>query len=246
MRKLAVITGAALALAGTWTAVAGQYNDISTQPSANAYVSMDFGHPNPARALTAPVHYGLRMSYDQRLRAFDGGSLPALAQWDFDTRGNRIAMVGGIPFMAHIRPPMRQAEDDGSAPAQQSGVGPEGLDFFDLSLLVVGIGGIGYLIYEVAKNDDSPAETPPATTGGLLGGLLGGSTTGGLLGGLLGGGTGGTTGGTTGSTTTGGLLGGLLGGGGYASGAQASADRDIERLRWLDGGTGHMGDLQKQ
>lgn len=244
MRKLAVITGAALALAGTWTAVAGQNNDISTQPSANAYVSMDFGHPNPARALTAPLHYGLRMSYDQRLRAFDGGALPALAQWDFDTRGNRIAMVGGIPFMAHIRPPMRQAEDDGGRPAQD-GIGPEGLDFFDLSLLVVGVAGIGYLIYEVAQNDDSKAETPPATTGGLLGGLLGGTTTGGLLGGLLGGGTGGTTGGTTGSTTTGGLLGGLLGGGGYTS-IRVSADRDVERLNWLDGGTGQMGDLQKQ
>ena len=223
MRKLAVITGAALALAGTWTAVAGQNNDISTQPSANAYVSMDFGHPNPARAMTAPLHYGLRMSYDQRLRTFDGGTLPALAQWDFDTRGNRIAMVGGIPFMAHIRPPMRQAEDDGGRPAQ-AGIGPEGLDFFDLSLLVVGVAGIGYLIYEVADNKDSKAETP------------GGTTSGGLLGGLSGGGTGG----------LGGLLPPLLGGGGYASGASVSADRDIDRLLWLDGGTGHMGDLQKQ
>lgn len=233
MRKLAVITGAALALAGTWTAVAGQNTDISTQPSANAYLSMDFGHPNPARALTAPLHYGLRMSYDQRLHTFDGGALPALAQWDFDTRGNRIAMVGGIPFMAHIRPPMRQAEEDGGRPAQ-GGIGPEGLDFFDLSLLVVGVAGIGYLIYEVAKNDDSKAETGTTT----------GSTTGGLLGGLLGGSTGGTTGGTTGSTTTGGLLGGLLGG--VQHDTRVSADRDIERLNWLDGGTGQMGDLQKQ
>lgn len=214
MRKLAVITGAALALAGTWTAVAGQYNDISTQPSANAYVSMDFGHPNPARAQAAPLHYGLRMSYDQRLRAVDGSALPALAQWDFDSHGNRIAMVGGIPFMAHIRPPLRQTEGEGGE--TPSGGGSEGLDFFDLSLLVVGVGAIGYLIYEVSKNDDSEAVT---TTGGtpcrLLCDLLNG-------GGV-------TSGGTT---------------GGYAEGTGISADRDVERLRWLDGGSGHMGELQ--
>lgn len=227
MRKLAVITGAALAIASTWTAVAGQNNDISTQPQANAYVSMAFGHNRQAASAMAPLHYGLRMAYDQRLRSSDGSSLPALAQWDFDSRGNRIAMVGGIPFMAHIKPPMRQADDqaegqtNGQAP---QGVGPEGLNFFDLTLLVGGIAGIGYLIYEVADNKDSPA--PATTTGGTTGGLLGG-TTGGLLGG----------------TTTGGLLGGVLG---YTRTGELPADRDLARQAWLDGGSGHMGDLQSR
>ena len=241
MRKLAVITGAALALAGTWTAVAGQYdNNISTQPSANAYLSLDFGHPNPAQAVSAPLHYGLRMAYDQRHRAADGGALPALAQWDFDSRGNRIAMVGGVPFMAHIRPPMQQTDDpnqtNGQAP---TGVGPEGLDFFDLTLLVTGVAGLGYLIYEVTDNSDSPDTSgTTGTTGGGTGGTGGGLLDG--VGDLLGGGTTGTTGGTT----TGGLLDGLLTH--SARPAAVSAERDVERLRWLDGGNGHMGDLQPQ
>jgi hypothetical protein len=219
MRKLAVITGAALAIASTWTAIAGQNNDISTQPQANAYVSMAFGHSQQAASAVAPLHYGLRMAYDQRLRSFSGDALPALAQWDFDSRGNRIAMVGGIPFMAHIKPPMRQADDqaegqtNGQAP---QGIGPEGLNFFDLSLLVGGVAAIGYLIYEVADNKDSPTPAP-GTTGGTTGGLLGG--------------------------TTGGLLGGVLG---YTRTGELSADRDLERQAWLDGGSGHMGDLQSR
>lgn len=225
MRKLAVISGAALLLAGTWTAVAGQNDGISTQPSANAYLSLDFGHPNPAQAAFSPLHYGLRMSYDNRLQAANGGALPPLAQLDFDARGNRVGSVGGVPFMARIHPPLKQ--NDGEGGSAPSGVGSGGIEFFDLALLGVGVAGLGYLIYNVTKNDESPDPTPGETTGGLLGGLLGGST-----GGLLGGG-----------TTGGGLLGtGLLGGFAGAQ-TQIPGERDIERQRWLDGGTGQMGDL---
>lgn len=234
MRKLAVISGAALLLTGTWTAVAGQYDGISTQPSANAYLSLDFGHPNPTQATFSPLHYGLRMSYDNRLLAANGAALPPLAQLDFDARGNRVGSVGGVPFMARIRPPMKQNDGEGGGEAPSSGVGSGGIEFFDLALLGVGVAGLGYLIYNVTKNDESPDPTPGETTGG---GLLGGST-GGLLGGLLGGGD------TTGGTTGGGLLGGLLGGGGFAGAQrQVPGERDIERQRWLDGGTGQMGDL---
>lgn len=240
MRKLAVISGAALLLAGTWTAVAGQ-NNVDTQPSANAYLSLDFGHPNPAKATFAPLHYGLRMSYDNRLRAANGAALPPLAQLDFDSRGNRIGSVGGVPFMAKIRPPLRQ--NDGEGEELPSGGGGEagGIEFFDLALLGIGIAGLGYLVYEVASNDESPNPTTDGGTtgGGLLGGLLGGAT-GGLLGGLLGGDTGGTTGDTTGGTT-GGLLGGLLGG--YTGTRLSAQERNVEHQQWLDGGTGHMGDL---
>lgn len=236
MRKLAVISGAALLLAGTWTAVAGQNDGISTQPSANAYLSLDFGHPNPAKATFSPLHYGLRMSYDNRLLSASGNALPPLAQLDFDARGNRIGSVGGVPFMARIRPPLKQNDGEGGGDAPTGGAGSGGIEFFDIALLGVGIAGLGYLIYEVAKNDESPDPTPGETTGG---GLLGGST-GGLLGGLLGGGT---TGSSTGGTTGGGLLGGLLGGGFAGASAQVPGERDIERQRWLDGGTGQMGDL---
>ncbi|WP_293368623.1 hypothetical protein [Nevskia sp.] len=234
MRKLAVISGAALLLAGTWTAVAGPNNGISTEPSANAYLSLDFGHPNPARATFAPFHYGLRMSYDNRLRTANGNVLPPLAQLDFDARGNRVGTVGGVPFMARVRPPLKQNDGEGGG-GPTSGAGSGGIEFFDLALLGVGVAGLGYLIYEVTANDESP---DPVDEGGTTGGgLLGG----GLLGGLLGGGTTGTTG------TTGGLLGGLLGGGttgGFAGAAGAiPSERDLERQRWLDGGTGHMGDL---
>ena len=223
MRKLAVISGAALLLAGTWTAVAGQNDGISTQPSANAYLSLDFGHPNPTQATFSPLHYGLRMSYDNRLQAANGGALPPLAQLDFDARGNRIGSVGGVPFMARIRPPLKQNDGEGGGEAPGSSVGSGGIEFFDLALLGVGVAGLGYLVYNVTKGDESPDPTPGETTGG------------GLLGGLLGGATGGTTGG--------GLLGtGLLGGFAGAQ-AQIPGERDIERQRWLDGGTGQMGDL---
>lgn len=243
MRKLAVISGAALLLAGTWTAVAGQ-NNVDTQPSANAYLSLDFGHPNPATATFAPLHYGLRMSYDNRLRTATGAALPPLAQLDFDTRGNRVGSVGGVPFMAKVRPPLRQNDGEGGDDVPAGDGSGGGIEFFDLALLGIGIAGLGYLVYEVAQNDESPNPTAGGTTtgGGLLGGLLGGAT-GGLLGGATGGLLGGdTTGGTTAGGATGGLLGGLLGGG-YASRGAAAQERDLERQQWLDGGTGQMGDL---
>lgn len=239
MRKLAVISGAALLLAGTWTAVASD-NNLDLQPAANAYLSLDFGHPNPSKSTFAPLHYGLKMTYDSRQRSAALAAMPPLAQFDFDTRGNRIGMVGGVPFMAKIRPPLKQNDGDGGYEGGTAGESG-GIEFFDLALLGVGVAGLGYLIYEVAQNDESPNPPPAETTGG---GLLGGGD-GGLLGGLLGGDGGGTTGGTTGGGDTGGgLLGGLLGG--FAPNRVAlQGSRDVEYQQWLDGGTGHMGDLDR-
>jgi len=249
MRKLAVVTGAAIALAGTWTALAGPSSNLDTRPQANAYISVDFGHPQPSKALRAPLHYGLRMSYDNRLRADNGGDLPPLAAFDFDNRGNRIASFGGVPFAGRLVP-LRQNEDGSVGGGEGSG-----LTFFDLGLMIAGAAGVGYLIFEVARNDESP-RVDTGTTTGSSGGLLGGGS-GGLLGGLLGGATGGSTGGLLGGNSggllggaSGGLLGGLAGGAtggatGYAgTGDRIAADRDVERLNWLDGGTGQMGDLQ--
>lgn len=87
----------------------------------------------------------------------------------------------------------------------------------DWALIAVAAAGFGYLIYEISEGDDDDEPEPAPEAGEDTGG------------GLLGGG----------------LLGGLLGGGyrdgGYVRGLGERVDPDYQR--WLDGGSGQMGDL---
>jgi hypothetical protein len=171
MRTSLVATIAAITLTGTWAALAAQPDG---QPAARAYLSYGFGAP--ARTREAPLHFGLRMDYDQGVQPFGLSVRPPLMQFDFDSRGNRIASAGGLPFAARLVGPMRQNEGD--APAAGGGSGDSTFSYFDWGLLALGLGGTGALIYEVTKGKDDP--NPPAST-------TGGSNSGGLLGGLLGG-----------------------------------------------------------
>ena len=260
MRKFVVAGAASLGLLGTWAAVA---NPNDTQPQARAYLSIPFGGaPAKHKEVGSPFHYGLRVDYDSRLRTIEGRELPALMQLDSDALGNRIASVGGVPFAGRIQPPLRQNEGD-TAPA---GSGSGGFTFFDWSLLAVGVGGVGYLIYEVSKSKDSP----DVQSGGSTGGTTGGATTGpvntvtGVVTGVVNAVTGTVTGAVTNptgvvNTVTGVVTGvvntvtGVLTGTTGFTGARSVAgvlpfdpvDYDGQsHQQWLDGGTGHMGDLQ--
>ncbi|WP_420427324.1 hypothetical protein [Algiphilus sp.] len=90
----------------------------------------------------------------------------------------------------------------------------------DWGLLALGVAGLGYVIYEVADSDES-AEPQRDDDGNLDNGDGDGS----------------------GDDGGGGLLGGLLGGGtGFLESPRGSLT-ESEYREWLDGGTGHMGDL---
>lgn len=90
----------------------------------------------------------------------------------------------------------------------------------DWGLVALGVAGLGYVIYEVADSDESPEPQREDGDGGNGDGGDGGD----------GGG-------------DGGLLGGLLGGGtGFLESPHGSLT-EAEYREWLDGGTGHMGDI---
>lgn len=265
MRKFVVAGAASLGLLGTWAAVA---NPNDTQPQARAYLSIPFGGaPAKNKDLNSPFHYGLRVDYDSRLRTLEGRELPALMQLDSDALGNRIASVGGVPFAGRIQPPLRQNEGD-SAPASS---GSGGFTFFDWSLLAVGVGGVGYLIYEVSKSKDSPdvqnggGSTTGSTTGtttGVVTGVV--NTVTGVVTGVVNAVTGTVTGAVTNptgvvNTVTGVVTGVVNTVTGVLTGTTGfTGSRSVEGVlpfdpveydgqsyqQWLDGGTGHMGDLK--
>jgi hypothetical protein len=216
MRKTFVAIIAAGAVGVVWADATTNQEQFRDQPEARAYLSYNFGGRD-SRSVAAPLHYGLRLDHDSRLRErANGVQLPAVLQLDHDNRGETLATANGLPFAGRN---LRLNQDDsGAGNSSGGGGGDSGWTFFDWTLLAVGLGGAGYLIYDATKGKDSPDGKP----GG-------------------GGSTGGSTGGTTGGTT-GGLLGtGLLG---LADNPTSyDADRDFARQRWLDGGTGQMGDL---
>jgi len=213
MRKTFVAIIAASTMGVVWADASSQeqyqQQQFRDQPQARAYLSYSFGGDSSRRGLAAPLHYGLRIDYDSRLRQNAGVTTTPLLQFDHDNRGESMALASGIPFAARN---LRRNEDSGST---SSGGGSDsgGWTFFDWTLLAVGIGGAGYLIYDATKGHNSP-DAKPASSGST----------------------------TSGSTTGGGLLGtGLLGFAELQT--SYDADRDFQQQHWLDGGTGQMGDL---
>lgn len=209
MRKTFVAIIAAGAVGVVWADATTNQEQFRDQPEARAYLSFSFGG-QAARTSPAPLHYGLRLDHDSRLRATgsDGtqAQLPALLQLDHDNRGETLASANGLPF-AGLNLRLHQGDSSGSSSTSGGGGNEGGWTFFDWTLLAVGLGGAGYLIYDATKGKDSP-DGKPASSG---------------------------------STTGGGLL-GLLG----LADNPTSFDfdeRDFAQQRWLDGGTGQMGDL---
>ncbi|HZR36254.1 MAG TPA: hypothetical protein VFA75_12835 [Nevskia sp.] len=210
MRKTFVAIIAAGAVGAVWADATTNQEQFRDQPEARAYLSYGFGS-HDRHSTAAPLHYGLRLDHGSRVNAVGNDGvrmqLPALLQLDHDNRGETLASANGLPFAGRN---LRLNQDDsGSGNSSGGGGGGDsGWNFFDWSLLAVGLGGAGYLIYDATKGKDSP-DGKPANSGG--------------------------------SNCTGLLCTGLLG---LADNPTSyDADRDFERQRWLDGGTGQMGDL---
>ena len=194
------------------------------KPEAGVYVSYSFGGPTP-KAL--PMHYGLMMKYDGNPLAFSSlRNLPPLLTVDFDYAGSGLAMISGIPFVYHIAR-LDQYRTPGDSDEQTR---PGGFNVVDWGLLGLGVAGIGYGISQVAQGKDSPEAQRNATqnSGGLLGGLAAGGATASQLAPAY-------------DAQTELLL--LNGSETLVFGEDSMERPDQSYTYWLNGGTGHMGDL---
>lgn len=226
MHKLTTAALAAALLGVAYAATAGSGNPDGRMPDASAYVSLGFGG---APQVQAPLAYGFQFgdtsqsSVRQQIESRFGGDREwraPLLRVDFSRGGWRTAKLDGVPMFKQ------------KLGLQQDGGGGgwfSDWSALDWGLLVVGTAGVGVLAAQALGGKNSPENSTATTTGSTTGGSTTGSTTG-----------------STGGTTGGGLLGGLLGGrtGGLTSIDNSTEQlRDVEYQRYLDGGTGHMGDI---
>lgn len=222
MRKLILasliggLTGAAM--------LATAADPLQSSPEARAYLNFAFGGKY---ALPKNFHYGLKLDHDRR---YVEAGVPAIMQADFDSRGLVATRLNGLNLVERHY----LTQDEGEAAPSGDGMT---YTMADWGLMALGVVGIGFIATEVTNADESdnpqpvPAEEEEETLGGL-GGLPGGGLPGGGLPG----------GGTPGGAAAGGLPGGL---GGVVLMLPKNQVLDAERQRWLDGGTGQMGDLPR-
>ena len=186
-----------------------------SRPETRAYFNLGFGG---ARELPSSFHYGLRLDQDRR---FAPANAPAVMQFDVSGAGVVDARLNGLNL---LRRDLSANQEEGAAVATTT------WSAADWGLIVLGVAGVGYAGYEVAGSHQDSGTTSPSSSGG--GTTAGGNTAGG---------------GTTGGGTSGNPLGGLTGltTGGLTDIAGAAGDERTSReyQEWLDGGTGHMGDL---
>jgi hypothetical protein len=231
MRKTFVAIIAAGAVGAVWADAATNQEQFRDQPEAHAYLSFNFGGRDNRHTTDAPFHYGLRMDHDSRLRAAAGAPLPPLLQVDRNNRGETLALANGVPFAARN---LRLNQDSGGGTS--SGGNDSGWTFFDWSLLAVGLGGAGYLIYNATKGKDSPNGTPAGNTTGSSNGVVTGlvNTVTGVVTGVV-------------NTVTG-VVNSVTGYSGPRSVQGVLPFDPVDRSdptyqKWLDGGHGQMGDL---
>ncbi len=241
MRKFVIASVAAATVGLAWAEGPGQeqyQQQFRDQPQARAYLSYNFGGDNRRRGLAAPLHYGLRLDYDSRLRQGSSVVTTPLLQLDHDNRGESMAFANGVPFAARN---LRLNEDAGSGASTGSS---SGWSYFDWGLLAVGIGGTGYLIYDATKGHNSPDAKPTSgSTTGTTTGVV--NTVTGVVTGVVN-----TVTGVV-NTVTGVVTGVVNAVTGYAGPRTVEGvlpfdpvDRtDPQYQKWLDGGTGQMGDL---
>lgn len=218
-------------------------------PAAIAYFDVGFGGAREVMQ-NASMNYGLKIDHDRRF-----GDVPPspLFQMAFNDQGFRSAAFNGLPFAARVT----QLDLAGDELTHTT---------FDYGLAALGLLGVGYAIYEIV---DAPSETrspepeapPPGEDLGPVGGLLE------LLEGIPG--LGDVLAGLGDAPLIGDVIDvvlaideallapivapicNLLPIPGVCSGITASRMSHVERelrvdpeyLRWLDGGTGQMGDL---
>lgn len=185
-------------------------------PETRAYVGLAFG--GAARTLPKSFHYGLRMDYDRRY--LEAPRAPMMAV-DFDRGGLASTSINGMNLVQRLV----LNQDEGGSAAEETGPHTE-YSIVDWGLVLVGVAGIGFVASQVNSAEDSPepkaAETPPPS-GGILASVV---PTGGAL-----------------------PIGVLLLTGAPETGINQSflptyRDRlDPDYQKWLDGGSGQMGDL---
>jgi hypothetical protein len=236
---------------------------LDKEPRAIVNLGFSFGD-----SLPSDFHYGLRFDYDSV-----GGHhayAPAVLGLDFSSAsGLQRFLIGGVDF-SHIPYMLNQLE---TAAAAGGGIGAGTIAATVVGVAAAAVvvnnasddddapvgstaggsttGGSTTGGSTTGGSTTGGSTTGGSTTGGSTtgGSTTGGSTTGGsTTGGSTTGGstTGSTTGGTTGGPTggiTGGILGGITGAPGFSGRDSSAQHGSSEYQDWLDGGTGHMGDL---
>lgn len=141
MRTWIVSAAAAAMFATALPAAAADQNE--KQPEFKAYVSLKFdGRGQDAQQL----NYGLRMDHDRR---FLEAPRPAIAQLDFRAgkqAGLEKFQLNGAPLV------QRQAQLNQDGELQYSAV--------DWALVAAAVVGVGYIAYETFDNDESPSPAP--------------------------------------------------------------------------------------
>lgn len=162
---------------------------------------------------TQTFFYGLRLDHDRR---FVTEPMPAIAQVEFSGAGAlNGALVNGLPVTRSYQ----MQQDEGGEVTTMTAV--------DWGLVVLGVAGVGFAVAEVSDSEESP---DPVDDGSGTGGETGGETGGGTpLGGT-----------PLGGTPVGG---GVILGLNHRAMRNADARTSREHQEWLDGGSGHMGDL---
>jgi hypothetical protein len=195
---------ASLGLALGSTASSGVAADMLSEralwsdPAARAYLSLGFGAGSGQQ--DSPLHAGLRIDRDSSLQWTQA---EPVARVDFDRSGLTEATLNGVPMVA--RDPVVYQQD-----------GDIIYNWTDWAVLAAGAAGLGFIIFEVADNEDDEELQPVDDGNGDGDGGNGGDDGGG-----------------------GGLLGGLLGFQAEDTGTLSAS----EYRAWMDGGTGQMGDL---
>ncbi|PPE75372.1 hypothetical protein C3942_00275 [Solimonas fluminis] len=160
MRTWIISAAAAALFATAGSAAAADYND--KQPEFKAYFDLKFdGRGSDAQQL----NYGLRMDHDRR---FLEAPRPAIAQLDFRA-GKQAGLekfeLNGAPLVE------RKAELNQDGEVQYGTI--------DWALIAAAVVGVGWIAYETFDNDESPSppkpdpENPPPTGGPQLPGTVG-------------------------------------------------------------------------
>lgn len=157
--------------------------------------------------------------------AEEGGFFSGIGHFFSNLFGGDEDVAEAAP--AEAAPADTETAEAEEAPAEATEGGFMSYSAIDWGLLALGAVGVGMAVSETIGGEESPDTAATSTTGS--------STTGGSTTGIP----------TTGVPTTGGVV--PLG---LASGLTVTyselSEESRERLEWLDGGTGHMGDLEPQ
>lgn len=216
MRKIFVAIVAAGAVGAVWAdATVQQYQDQTRfQEQPRASAYLSYGFGGDTHRSNAPASLHYGLRLDHDSRVRSNSGVALPPLLQLDHDSIGETLASANGIPFAGR--NLRLNDDAGSGSSTGGGSDSGWSFFDWGLLAVGVGGAGYLISQAVRGKDSP-KAAPGSTGSSGSGGSSSSSSGGLLGGLL----------LTGAS----------------SGGSMDEDRDFEKQRWLDGGTGQMGDL---